>query len=102
MPAGHGHVTLTFNVSSYGANNWTPTTSISDLLCCRDEEINSRHQYQLNFKTPNSGTRNGAFFICGVNMAVQISGVLKDGAGKPIQNCTIQLEKQNVTAPQLW
>ncbi|EJZ1725972.1 prophage tail fiber N-terminal domain-containing protein, partial [Escherichia coli] len=22
-------------------------------------------------------------------MAVQISGVLKDGAGKPIQNCTI-------------
>ncbi|HHU1288899.1 phage tail tip domain-containing protein, partial [Escherichia coli] len=32
MPAGHGHVTLTFNVSSYGANNWTPTTSISDLL----------------------------------------------------------------------
>ena len=32
MPAGHGHVTLTFNVSSYGANNWTPTTIISDLL----------------------------------------------------------------------
>ncbi|HAI4803611.1 TPA: host specificity protein J [Escherichia coli] len=32
MPAGHGHVTLTFNVSSYGANNWTLTTSISDLL----------------------------------------------------------------------
>ncbi|EKS5086396.1 host specificity protein J [Escherichia coli] len=32
MPAGHGHVTLTFNVSSYGANNWTPMTSISDLL----------------------------------------------------------------------
>ncbi|HBB0068832.1 TPA: host specificity protein J, partial [Escherichia coli] len=32
MPAGHGHVTLTFNVSSYGANNWTPTSSISDLL----------------------------------------------------------------------
>ncbi|EEW0765568.1 phage tail protein [Escherichia albertii] len=25
-------------------------------------------------------------------MAVQISGVLKDGAGKPIQNCTIQLK----------
>ncbi|EFB7783043.1 prophage tail fiber N-terminal domain-containing protein, partial [Escherichia coli] len=24
--------------------------------------------------------------------AVQISGVLKDGAGKPIQNCTIQLK----------
>ncbi|HDB9270036.1 TPA: prophage tail fiber N-terminal domain-containing protein, partial [Escherichia coli] len=23
-------------------------------------------------------------------MAVRISGVLKDGAGKPIQNCTIQ------------
>ncbi|EFB9766456.1 prophage tail fiber N-terminal domain-containing protein, partial [Escherichia coli] len=23
--------------------------------------------------------------------AVKISGVLKDGAGKPIQNCTIQL-----------
>ncbi len=26
------------------------------------------------------------------NMAVRISGVLKDGAGKPIQNCTIQLK----------
>ncbi|EER1593066.1 prophage tail fiber N-terminal domain-containing protein, partial [Escherichia coli] len=24
-------------------------------------------------------------------MAVKISGVLKDGAGKPVQNCTIQL-----------
>ncbi|HAL7924459.1 prophage tail fiber N-terminal domain-containing protein, partial [Escherichia coli] len=24
--------------------------------------------------------------------AVKISGVLKDGAGKPIQNCTIQLK----------
>ncbi|HCQ1337970.1 TPA: prophage tail fiber N-terminal domain-containing protein, partial [Escherichia coli] len=23
-------------------------------------------------------------------MAVKISGVLKDGAGKPVQNCTIQ------------
>ncbi|EPA3921878.1 DUF1983 domain-containing protein, partial [Escherichia coli] len=32
MPAGRGHVTLTFNVSSAGANNWTPTTYISDLL----------------------------------------------------------------------
>ncbi|MBF5620465.1 DUF1983 domain-containing protein, partial [Escherichia coli] len=32
MPAGRGHVTLTFNVSSTGANNWTPTTYISDLL----------------------------------------------------------------------
>ena len=31
-------------------------------------------------------------------MAVQISGVLKDGAGKPIQNCTIQLRaKRNST-----
>ncbi|HDW8068736.1 TPA: host specificity protein J, partial [Escherichia coli] len=30
MPAGQG--TLTFTVSSSGANNWTPTTSISDLL----------------------------------------------------------------------
>ncbi|WP_407255565.1 prophage tail fiber N-terminal domain-containing protein [Klebsiella pneumoniae] len=27
-------------------------------------------------------------------MAVQISGVLKDGAGKPIQNCTIQLQSK--------
>ncbi|EHI0507683.1 prophage tail fiber N-terminal domain-containing protein, partial [Escherichia coli] len=25
-------------------------------------------------------------------MAVKISGVLKDGAGKPVQNCTIQLK----------
>ncbi|MGF3006909.1 phage tail tip protein, partial [Escherichia coli] len=32
MPAGRSHVTLTFNVSSTGANNWTPTTYISDLL----------------------------------------------------------------------
>ncbi|WP_187643153.1 prophage tail fiber N-terminal domain-containing protein, partial [Escherichia coli] len=24
-------------------------------------------------------------------MAVKISGVLKDGAGKPVQNCTIHL-----------
>ncbi|EFI3114157.1 host specificity protein J [Escherichia coli] len=32
MPAGRGHVTLTFNVSSAGANNWTPATYISDLL----------------------------------------------------------------------
>ncbi|MGO0379007.1 phage tail tip domain-containing protein, partial [Escherichia coli] len=32
MPAGRGHVTLTFNVSSTGANNRTPTTYISDLL----------------------------------------------------------------------
>ncbi|WP_404854694.1 prophage tail fiber N-terminal domain-containing protein, partial [Escherichia coli] len=23
-----------------------------------------------------------------MNMAVKISGVLKDGAGKPVQNCT--------------
>ncbi len=31
-------------------------------------------------------------------MAVRISGVLKDGAGKPIQNCTIQLKaKRNST-----
>ena len=31
-------------------------------------------------------------------MAVQISGVLKDGAGKPVQNCTIQLKaKRNST-----
>ena len=31
-------------------------------------------------------------------VAVKISGVLKDGAGKPIQNCTIQLKaKRNST-----
>ncbi|HHK9262564.1 TPA: prophage tail fiber N-terminal domain-containing protein, partial [Escherichia coli] len=31
-------------------------------------------------------------------MAVKISGVLKDGAGKPVQNCTIQLQaKRNST-----
>lgn len=30
--------------------------------------------------------------------AVKISGVLKDGVGKPIQNCTIQLKvKRNST-----
>ncbi|HHZ5855610.1 TPA: phage tail tip protein, partial [Escherichia coli] len=32
MPAGQGTLTLTFTVSSSGANNWTPATSISDLL----------------------------------------------------------------------
>ncbi|EFE1056784.1 hypothetical protein CJC76_003818 [Escherichia coli] len=33
-----------------------------------------------------------------MNMAVKISGVLKDGAGKPVQNCTIQLKaKRNST-----
>ncbi|EEC8878494.1 host specificity protein J [Escherichia coli] len=32
MPAGQGTLTLTFTVSSSGANKWTPTTSISDLL----------------------------------------------------------------------
>ncbi len=33
-----------------------------------------------------------------VNMAVKISGVLKDGTGKPVQNCTIQLKaKRNST-----
>ncbi|EJF4012928.1 host specificity protein J, partial [Escherichia coli] len=32
MPAGQGTLTLTFTVSSSGANNWTPTTGISDLL----------------------------------------------------------------------
>ncbi|HAM4499728.1 TPA: host specificity protein J, partial [Escherichia coli] len=32
IPAGQGTLTLTFTVSSSGANNWTPTTSISDLL----------------------------------------------------------------------
>ncbi|EIH5005600.1 prophage tail fiber N-terminal domain-containing protein, partial [Shigella boydii] len=26
-----------------------------------------------------------------MNMAVKISGVLKDGTGKPVENCTIQL-----------
>ncbi|VDY94010.1 phage side tail fiber protein [Escherichia coli] len=32
------------------------------------------------------------------NMAVKISGVLKDGTGKPVQNCTIQLKaKRNST-----
>ncbi|WP_409976101.1 phage tail protein, partial [Escherichia coli] len=34
---------------------------------------------------------SGGLF-CGVNMAVKISGVLKDGTGKPVQNCTIQLK----------
>lgn len=33
-----------------------------------------------------------------MNMAVKISGVLKDGTGKPVQNCTIQLKaKRNST-----
>ncbi|HBC1012620.1 TPA: DUF1983 domain-containing protein [Escherichia coli] len=32
MPAGGGNMNLSFNVFSYGANNWTPTTYISNLL----------------------------------------------------------------------
>ncbi|WP_371602751.1 prophage tail fiber N-terminal domain-containing protein, partial [Escherichia coli] len=31
-------------------------------------------------------------------MAVKISGVLKDGTGKPVQNCTIQLKAKNQPA----
>lgn len=39
-----------------------------------------------------------AGFFYGVIMPVHISGVLKDGAGKPIENCTIQLKaKRNST-----
>ncbi|WP_249928175.1 prophage tail fiber N-terminal domain-containing protein [Escherichia coli] len=29
-------------------------------------------------------------------MAVKISGVLKDGTGKPVENCTIQLKGNTV------
>ncbi|EGK3665445.1 phage attachment tail tip protein J [Escherichia coli] len=32
MPAGHGHMTLEFSVSSWLVNDWYPTASISDLL----------------------------------------------------------------------
>ncbi|WP_126722821.1 phage attachment tail tip protein J [Escherichia coli] len=32
MPAGRGHMTLEFSVSSWLVNNWYPTASISDLL----------------------------------------------------------------------
>ncbi|KMU19995.1 side tail fiber protein [Salmonella enterica subsp. enterica serovar Newport str. A182RVB] len=34
----------------------------------------------------------GRAFFYGGNMPVLISGVLKDGAGTPVQNCTIQLK----------
>jgi hypothetical protein len=30
-------------------------------------------------------------------MSVQISGVLKDGAGKPVQDCTIQLSAKKTS-----
>ncbi|HFP4070781.1 TPA: prophage tail fiber N-terminal domain-containing protein, partial [Escherichia coli] len=30
--------------------------------------------------------------FCGVSMSVQISGVLKDGTGKPVPECTIELK----------
>ncbi len=36
--------------------------------------------------------------FCGVNMAVKISGVLKDGTGKPVENCTIQLKARRNSA----
>ncbi|WP_249530520.1 prophage tail fiber N-terminal domain-containing protein, partial [Escherichia coli] len=34
---------------------------------------------------------------CGVNMAVKISGVLKDGAGKPVVNCAIELRARRTS-----
>ncbi len=34
----------------------------------------------------------------GVNMAVKISGVLKDGTGKPVENCTIQLKARRTSS----
>ncbi len=39
-----------------------------------------------------------AGFFCGVNMAVKISGVLKDGTGKPVENCTIQLKARRTSS----
>ncbi|EKI11397.1 tail fiber protein [Escherichia coli EC96038] len=30
-------------------------------------------------------------------MAVKISGVLKDGTGKPVENCTIQLKARRTS-----
>ncbi len=36
--------------------------------------------------------------FCGVNMAVKISGVLKDGTGKPVENCTIQLKARRTSS----
>ncbi|EFW50364.1 Phage tail fiber protein [Shigella dysenteriae CDC 74-1112] len=35
--------------------------------------------------------------FCGVNMAVKISGVLKDGAGKPVVNCAIELRARRTS-----
>ncbi|AHG08700.1 Phage tail fiber protein [Escherichia coli O145:H28 str. RM12581] len=62
MPAGRGHVTLTFNVSSAGANNWTPTTYISDLLVVvmKNPRQGSVSADGLLTRT---GTSGGAFFI---------------------------------------
>ncbi|KAB0141922.1 hypothetical protein F7F15_28970 [Escherichia coli] len=31
-------------------------------------------------------------------MAVKISGVLKDGTGKPVENCTIQLKARRTSS----
>ncbi|MBB9275972.1 prophage tail fiber N-terminal domain-containing protein, partial [Escherichia coli] len=31
-------------------------------------------------------------------MTVKISGVLKDGTGKPVQNCTIQLKARRTSS----
>ncbi len=42
-------------------------------------------------------TYTGGLF-CGVNMAVKISGVLKDGTGKPVENCTIQLKARRTSS----
>ncbi|ERE19174.1 putative tail fiber protein [Escherichia coli 09BKT024447] len=33
-----------------------------------------------------------------MNMAVKISGVLKDGTGKPVENCTIQLKARRTSS----
>lgn len=40
--------------------------------------------------------QSGGLF-CGVNMAVKISGVLKDGAGKPVVNCAIELRARRTS-----
>ncbi len=99
MPAGRGVMTLEFSVSAWLVNNWYPTASISDLLVVvmKNPQPVSR---LAEFYNPYTGARNGAFFVIpesslpgliltyGVYMAVQISGVLKDGAGKPVQACS--------------
>lgn len=77
-------MTLSFSVNTHGNSSGWPYSRISDLLVIVTKKVISRDNNQLMTETAF-----GRFY--GGIMAVLISGVLRDGAGKPVQSCTIQL-----------